>query len=97
MSAVPIGVILDLKRGGCPHCDGGGCRRCDWTGFRADQRTFDTGYGKRRLAFWPWHYVQHVLRGRHNGWYSRLFCTWCVDDRMRAYHAARLANPDTGS
>jgi hypothetical protein len=74
----------DLLRGMCPEpgCDGWGCRVCDHTGFRGDQRTFSTGYGWRRLAFWPWHYVQHVKRGHLNGWYSRLFCTFCVDDRL---------------
>lgn len=58
-----------------------------------------TGYGKRRLVFWLWHYVQHVFRGIHNGyervpygtgesgsgWKApRMFCTFCVDDRLAA-------------
>lgn len=74
----------DLFRGMCPDCDGGGCQRCDYTGFRPDQRTFSIGYGWRRRLLWPWHYVQHVQRGRLNGWYSILFCTWCIDDRLSA-------------
>ena len=83
LRGVPLDVVLDLERAGCPDCAGGGCSRCDYTGFRANQRNFDTGYGWRRLVFWPWHYIQHVRRGRWNGYYSRLFCTWCVDNRMR--------------
>ena len=83
----PMDALLDLERSGCPDCDGVGCGRCDYTGFRADQRTFDIGYGWRRLVFWPWHEVQHVRRERHNGWYSRVFCTYCVDDRMRDFYS----------
>ena len=80
-------VRRDLERAACPKCTGLGCRTCDYTGFRADQRQYSTGYGWRRLAFWPWHYVQHVRRGLSNGWYSRLFCTWCVDDRLRDFYS----------
>jgi hypothetical protein len=61
-----------------------------------------TGYGWHRRPFWPWHYVQHVLRGIRNGYFQvpygtgesgsawaapRLFCTYCVDDRCRAFNA----------
>lgn len=86
--------FLDMERGKCPYCDGAGCARCDYTGFRADQRLFTTGHGWRRLPFWPWHYVQHVRRARLNGWYSRLFCTWCVDDRMRGFYTAFDEHPE---
>jgi hypothetical protein len=52
------------------------------------------GYGRRRLLFWPWHYVGHVLIGLPNNHRSRVFCTWCVDDRMRAYLVDRDAPSD---
>ena len=48
-----------------------------------------TGYGWRRLLFWPWHLVEHRWRHQPNNWQSRLFCTFCVDDRLAGlyYHA----------
>jgi len=67
----------------------------------------DMGYGRKRLLFWPWHYIQHVRRGVRNGYYRvpygtgasgsawaapRMFCTWCVDDRMRDFYATRPAD-----
>ena len=82
----------DLLRGACPQCEGWGyiewvtCDACDGTGFRPDAASHSTGYGRRRLVFWPWHYVQHVRRGRVNSWRSALFCTFCVDDRMRDFY-----------
>jgi hypothetical protein len=82
----------DWLRGACIACEGFGyidyrmCQGCDGTGFRAD-RTYTLGYGWRRLLFWPWHYIQHVRRGLVNSWKSVLFCTWCVDDRMRDFYA----------
>jgi hypothetical protein len=84
----PIERKRDLLRGMCPEpgCSGHGCRVCDYTGF-APGREWSTGYGWRRLPFWPWHYIQHIRRGYSNGWYSRLFCTWCVDDRRRDFYA----------
>jgi len=87
----------DWLRGACPDCEGWAwvppygkyrrrCSTCDGTGFRSD-RTYTTGYGGRRWLFRPWHYVQHVRRGRVNSWRSLLFCTWCVDVRMAEFYA----------
>lgn len=45
---------------------------------------YHIGRGWRRLVFWPWHYICHVRVGRRNDWRSRVFCTFCVDDRFRA-------------
>jgi hypothetical protein len=86
----------DWLRGACPDCEGWAyidrrrCEACDGTGFRPGP-LYSTGYGWRRLAFWPWHYIQHIRRGRVNSWRSVLFCTWCVDDRLRSFYAEEHA------